>query len=207
MFPISVFLMLLLVAPLQAHFRLTHYNGLPLYDLDSKSVEPALDFALNEAGTGYSVIGCSMLNHGYLVIPSEYKGLPVTSIDNYAFYDRLHSYYSYSGGSAEPTLYSVKSIAIPDSVTSIGAHAFHGCSSLTHITIPDSVTSIGAHAFRGCSGLTYITIPDSVTSIGSHAFAYCTSLTSVTIPDSVTSIGASTFDGCSSLLEASISIP
>ena len=33
--------------------------------------------------------------------------------------------------------------AIPDSVTSIGAGAFGGCTSLTSVTIPDSVTSIG----------------------------------------------------------------
>lgn len=32
-----------------------------------------------------------------------------------------------------------------------------------------TVTSIGGHAFRGCSSLTEITIPSSVTSIGGEA--------------------------------------
>ena len=45
--------------------------------------------------------------------------------------------------------------------------------------IPDSVTSIGQHAFNGCRSLTSVTIPDGVTSIGDGAFASCTSLTDV----------------------------
>ncbi len=88
---------------------------------------------------------------------------------------------------------SLKSITIPNSVTSIGESAFSGCTSLKSITIPDSVTSIGDYAFYGCKSLTSVTIPDSVTSIGSWAFNGCTSLESVTIPDSVTSIGHHAF--------------
>ncbi len=75
--------------------------------------------------------------------------------------------------------YSLESITIPDSVTSIGYYAFCLCESLTSVTIPNSVTTIGDYAFSYCSSLTSITIPDSVTSIGEGAFAYCTSLTSV----------------------------
>jgi hypothetical protein len=49
-----------------------------------------------------------------------------------------------------------------------------------HYTIPDSVTSIGDHAFLGCSSLMGVTIPDSVASIGSAAFYDCSSLTRIT---------------------------
>ena len=106
--------------------------------------------------------------------------------------------YAFSGCS------SLKSITIPDSVTSIGYSAFRDCSSLTSVTIPSSVASIGGAAFRDCSSLTSVTIPNSVTSIGGEAFSGCSSLTSVTIPDSVTSIGYSAFSGCSSLTSVTI---
>ena len=99
---------------------------------------------------------------------------------------------------------SLASVTIPDGVTSIGDHAFEGCSSLASVTIPDSVTSIGGSVFYGCSSLASVTIPNSVTSIGDYAFYYCSSLASVTIPDSVTSIGSSAFYGCSSLESVSI---
>ena len=51
--------------------------------------------------------------------------------------------------------------------------AFHECWSLRSVVIPDGVTSIGFGAFAGCRSLTDIVIPDSVTSIGDHAFANC----------------------------------
>ena len=99
----------------------------------------------------------------------------------------------------------IKSIIIPEGVTSIGYHAFEGCSSLTSITIPESVTSIKDNAFYGCSSLPSIVIPESVTSIGYYTFEGCSSLTSIKIPAGVTSIESSTFCGCSSL--ESIIIP
>lgn len=72
---------------------------------------------------------------------------------------------------------------IPETVTSIGEHAFDGCTGLTHLTISDSVESIGHGAFNGCIGLTQISIPGSVTSIVSDAFENCSSLQVIAIED------------------------
>ncbi|MCH2064968.1 MAG: leucine-rich repeat domain-containing protein, partial [Roseibacillus sp.] len=77
-------------------------------------------------------------------------------------------------------------------------HLFNGCSNLKSVTIPDGVTTIAGRSFKDCTNLTSITIPDSVTSIRREAFHNCTSLKTVTIPGSVTSIG-NAFDGCTSL--------
>ena len=97
------------------------------------------------------------------------------------------------------------SYVISNSVTSIGDHAFYGCSSLSSIVIPDSVNSIGEGAFLNCSSLSSIVIPDSVNSIGDGAFSDCSSLSSIVIPNSVNSIGEGAFLNCSSL--SSIVIP
>ena len=100
---------------------------------------------------------------------------------------------------------SLKSIVIPDSVTSIGDYAFYYCSRLTNITLPENATSIGHGAFGYCESLTNIIIPDGVTSIGDEAFNSCKSLTSIVIPNSVTSIGNKAFSFCDNL--TSVVIP
>ena len=134
-----------------------------------------------------AIIGVKKINCN-LKIPAEIEGWPVTGIDAKAFKGRK----------------SLKSVTIPDSVTSIGEFAFADCSGLTELTIPDSVTSIGDYAFQTCSRLTSVTMPNSVTSIGDSAFNDCSSLTKLTIPDSVTSIGAYAFCYCSRLTSMTI---
>ena len=96
----------------------------------------------------------------------------------------------------------IKSVTIPNSVTSIGDYAF-SYSGITSINIPNSVTSIGEGVFS-FSGITSIDIPNSVTSIGKRAFEV-SALTSITIPNSVTSIGDTAFSSCLSL--KSVTLP
>ena len=84
-------------------------------------------------------------------------------------------------------------------VTSIGNHAFYGCSEIKSVKIPSSVKKIGRGAFSGCSGLTSLKIPMSVREIGDEAFKDCIGLTSVEIPTSVKKIGTSAFENCYNL--------
>ena len=99
--------------------------------------------------------------------------------------------------------WSLTSIEIPKSVTTIGYYAFSDCG-LTSIEIPNSVTTIGNGAFYACSGLTSIEIPNSVTTIGEMAFYRCEGLTSIEIPNSVTTIGYGAFYACSGLTSVTI---
>ena len=102
-------------------------------------------------------------------------------------------------------IFGCQTTIIPNSVTSIGDYAFHGCTGLTSMTIPNSVTFIGEYAFSRCSGLTSITIGSNVRTIGKRAFYYCSGLTSVAIPNSMASIGDGAFRHCSGLTSVTIS--
>lgn len=66
----------------------------------------------------------------------------------------------------------IKELVIPNSVTSIGAKAFYGCSGFTSITIPNSVTSIGVRSFEDCSNLRDIySLNPTPPTCGSNVFA------------------------------------
>lgn len=76
--------------------------------------------------------------------------------------------------SATPSVFKVatnlKSITIPDGVTTIGNDTFYGFTSLEEVILPESLEAINDGAFAGASSLKEITIPNNVTSIGGTAF-------------------------------------
>ena len=162
-----------------------------------------------------------------LIIPNDYKGLPIKEINENVFKNctSLTSIKigcnvinigadAFNGCPAEITW------ADNPSIVNIGNHAFSGCKG-SSITIPNTVTSIDRFAFGGCTAEilwqenckittigssvfwgyngTSITIPNSVTSIGSCAFYSCGSLTSIEIPNQISVIGSNAFYGCSAL--------
>ena len=86
-------------------------------------------------------------------------------------------------------------------VSRLSDRALLNLGELKSITIPNNITSIDNYVFCGCTGLTSITIPNSVINIGGSAFCDCTKLTNVTIPNSVTSIGNSAFGRMFSFIE------
>ena len=101
--------------------------------------------------------------------------------------------------------YSMESVTIPNSVTSIAPTAFMGCEKLQQVKLPDFLTSIEDSVFSECSALTSVEIPTTVRTIGKRAFYNCQSLSSVVIPNTVTTIGEAAFWGCLSL--TSVEIP
>ena len=91
---------------------------------------------------------------------------------------------------------SLRSLVIPDEVTSIGKSAFANCKSLRSLVIPDGVTRIGNEAFYGCKSLSSLVFPNSITSIGDGEFCVCSSLKSLVSPDSVVILKGNPFSGC-----------
>lgn len=81
-----------------------------------------------------------------------------------------------------------------DGIATVSPCAFYNYDSLKSIVIPNSVTSIGYSSFGNCNGLASVTIGNGVTDIGSNAFEYCTALKRVILrPRTPPSIQANTF--------------
>ncbi len=124
---------------------------------------------------------------GEVVIPAEIDGMPVVSIGKFAF----------------SSCKTIKTVVIPDGVSSIREKCFYSCS-LTGITIPDSVTMIGNNAFA-YSSLEKIELPSQLSIIASLTFSHCEKLTHIRFPDISVSVGSCAFINCESL--ASFDVP
>lgn len=102
-----------------------------------------------------------------------------------------------------------------DTLTSVGAFAFHSCTRLTTVSLPNA-TTLGTSSFNACSSLVSIELP-KVTSITTQSFYGCDALETLNLPSvkttgtqgvrhcdkltrvdfgAVTNIGALTFDSC-----------
>jgi hypothetical protein len=132
-----------------------------------------------------------------VVLPSTYKGKPVTVIAEQAFVkfegDTLEDFTIITG--------TFVSVFIPASITNIGMIAFGRCDKLQTVTFGEgsNLTTIGEGVFEDCSSLIDITIPTTVTSIGDGAFRRCSSLIDINVPSSVATIAKNAFEGCSNL--------
>lgn len=87
-------------------------------------------------------------------------------------------------------------------VTAIGEHAFWKNQTLRTVYLPDSVTTIQMGAFSECPKLYEIQLPSKLVTIADWAFSYCSSLTTdLIVPKTLTSVGASAFVSCSKLTD------
>ena len=158
---------------------------LPMIPGDGSSVPAGLKYSIegNEVRiTGYTGTATS------LTIPAKISGKPVTWID----------------GSAFENCKSLKSITLPNSITTIWSGAFSYCENLESIIIPDSVTYMGNSIFNCCTNLKSVSLPEGIDTLGNAFFAHCSSLQSITIPSSVTTIESNVFENCFSLTEITI---
>lgn len=184
-------------------------------------LEENFDFYLLADGTAYEISGRKRDTEGELVIPSEYKGLPVTKIRRGGF----------------GTYRKITKVIIPESVTEIDLGAFVNCTSLKTIIIPKTVTAIESRAFMHVDpddiqidpenpiyfgdgsyiadsttktfvyGNSTINIPDdgSVEHIGIYAFAYHKDVGDIVIPEGIKTIGTYAFNSCSGV--TSLTLP
>ncbi len=96
----------------------------------------------------------------------------IEKIGDYAFYHNL-----------------VTQIEIPESVKSIGSHAFMLSERLQTLTFSEGLEDIADYAFRACVSLKQINLPDSLKKIGKAAFMQCSVVESIDCGDGLEEIG------------------
>ena len=142
-----------------------------------------LAYAINPDGKTFSVAGIGNCTDADVIVPENFCGYHVTSVMAGAFENCA----------------TIKSIALPRTVTVIGERAFRWSDRLEEVILPDTLEEISAQAFYNCSALKSIHIPQGVTKIGESAFGSCYNLKSVILPKGITELEKSVFHYCSSL--------
>lgn len=126
-----------------------------------------------------------------LTIPSEVKGIPVTTINANAFRGRG----------------TVTKVTIPEGVKTIGSGAFATCVALTEVNIPSTVETIGKSAFETCQKLVNVNINTEnckLETIGERAFYSDLSIVNFSFPELLKEIGGSAFEACSGIEEIAL---
>lgn len=143
---------------------------------------------------------------GIVTLPSTVEGYPLVAVAEDAFADcsalksiEIPDSVTSIGASAFECCFALESIKLPAKLTAIADNTFTDCQKLKTIELPDKLKTIGKEAFAGCDRLQYIVIPYGVKSIGATAFCWCSSLEYVVIGDTVETIGSSAFAYCDSL--------
>ena len=139
-------------------------------DAELQSAAPEEGFSYQQASGGVEVTGYAA-DATELSIPEELGGSKVVGIANSAL----------SGHT------SLRSVEMPGSVGTLGAHSFDGCTSLASVELPASLESTegeapwGAGPFEG-SGLASARLAPGSTRVAAGAFRGCSPLASVELP-------------------------
>lgn len=111
---------------------------------------------------------------------------------------------------------NLKTLVVPDPITTLPDWFAYGCKALSSVTLPSTLKHIGNGAFHQCSALESITLPDGLESLGNNyyvgpregyshneTFSY-SGLKSITIPGSVRCIPNFCFTECKNLESVTI---
>ena len=144
----------------------------------------------------------------------SYNGTDGTDLNTTTYPSNALPIFSFYLSSGNTTL---KTIILPNSVTSIGFWAFNKCSGLTNVTIGNSLSSING-AFGQCSGVTNFSVqPNNTYYVAINGVLYNKNITSIVlypqaksgsfvIPSSVTNMEHGAFYNCTGL-SGSLTIP
>ncbi len=153
-------------------------------ELFDKQVVSYYNIKINSAGTAYSIASVTSEVSGSVVIPSMIGELPVTVIEDEAFFRNA----------------AITSVTIPNTIVSINFRAFYNCTKLTTVSFEanSQLTTIGQGAFNMCTVLTSIFIPKSVTTISRSAFDCCYKVSSIVFEEGInlTAIDRYAFKSC-----------
>lgn len=168
------------------------------------------EFALNDEGT-YSVVSYNTFKPSTVVIPSEYKGIKVTHIDDHAFSGKTSgiekivlseniSYCSPLSFNESFNLYAIEIDSNNKIYCSIDGIVYD--KNLTEIvfvprnvdevSLPSSIKKVGALAFKK-SSVKKVTLNEGLETIENNAFESTQDLKEIVIPDSVTKLGNEVF--------------
>ena len=89
----------------------------------------------------------------------------------------------------------LRSILLPNTVTTIGYEAFYGCEVLNSVYLPDNLISIGNRAFMNCSKLNSMTLGKKLESIGYQGLLYC-KMDTLQFPKTLKTIAPDAFSSC-----------
>lgn len=184
-------------------------SGWATYDF-VRAVESGLKYKLVNGNTEYQVVGGGVAT-GDVIVDDFYRGKPVTSIADKAFYNNsritsitIGANVTSIGTKAFSKCSSLVSVVIPENVTSIGDNTFQSSKALVSVSLPESITAINPFMFSWCSALSEVKLGSKITSIGENAFSSCKALTSIDLPDTVTVIGEYAFSDCTALASVDI---
>ena len=102
---------------------------------------------------------------------------------------------------------ALKTVIFPPGLETIDYYGFYGCSSLEldNFTFPATVTTMGNHAFTGCTKITgTLTFPGLTTMSGTYQFEDCKGMTGFSAP-ALCTIPQGMFNRCTALASASFS--